>query len=793
MHPSGGGKKTMKEPKCPFKPSDLEPIGSTWVLANFHTHTPGSSDYAKDLVPSGNASHEKIARGILEDCLAQNIKVVAITDHNSPSFVRKKSEKFLVEPEKESYYAVMRSLIDRDPMKYGGILVLPGVEIGAENIHVLGLFPPSADPGWDVLSIASILDEGNCPPDIYGDANKSCTEFSVADAIDIIDARGGIAIPAHIDGPSGFLKEESQERLLKMIVSRPHLYAVEYINDKVRADLEKLLTKKRGNNDIYSAREGRSIAWTQACDAHFVVAFNKDQAGNGMPIGTVSRRTWLRLDPNALSFEAIRATLLDPENRVRVDKTARPRGRQGAYKPLPSDRTYVRAMHLDWGNNHKEKVPFNEGINTIVGAPKAGKTARVQAFSVVGSTRGDLGVTDNDDDRQSDGGPSLKSVDMILECGIDSKDNVLWWIHRKDPRWTFVAPVEVQGKKLQPLSGKKGAWVDLCPGAQFNRRALRNHFKGLPAALARRAPAIPQGFSLNNMKNMLDDQARTMRFVEKHYIPDSLVADHSKLYDELFKITNAPGSITPAQLASKINGVFKKLEGHRKKAIGELNKRYKDTDVGLGANRTKGKWSNMTKRKEIAARILELTDSTPDAVFDILKEIEDRVSLSLKFKKSKMEENAALSDRLSLALKGLLLVIGARDLGPVVIDAPGTYFEPAELVETMAAMLLDARERGAQFVVSVSNTNLPFAVDANALLVCDRDHRPGRIGPLNAGCSGGIENQDTAVWALDNLDGGGDLFDRREQYYANVLGSSLAVEQGRISDVLLSMSKSKTS
>lgn len=783
----------MKEPRCPFKPSDLEPIGSTWVLANFHTHTPGSSDYAKNLVPSGNTSHEKIARGILEDCLAQNIRVVAITDHNSPSFVRKKSKKFLVEPEKESYYAIMRSLIDKDPKKYGGILVLPGVEIGAENIHVLGLFPPSEDPGWDVLSIASMLDEGNCPPDFYGDAMKSCTEFSVADAIDIIDTRGGIAIPAHIDGPSGFLKEESQQRLLKMIVARPHLYAVEYIKDAVRVNLEKLLSKKRGKNDIYSAREGRSIAWTQACDAHFVRAFNKRQKGNGKPLGTTSRRTWLRLDPNALSFEAIRATLLDPENRVRVDKTGKPRGRQGAYQPLRSNRTYVRAMHLDWGNKHKEKVPFNEGINAIVGAPKAGKTARIQAFSVIGSTRGDLGVADNDDGPVSQGGPCLKSVDMILERGIGSKDDVLWWIHRKHRKWTFVAPVEVQGRKLQILGGKKGAWVDLRPGDQFNRRALRNHFNGLPAPLARRAPAVPQGFSLDSMKDMLDDQVRTMRFVEKHYIPDSLAKDNNKLHEELFKITNRPRSITSAQLSSKINGILKKLEEHRKKAVGELNKRYKDTDVGLMAKRTKGKWSNPTKRREIATRILEMTDRKPDAVFDILQEIEDRVSLSLKFKNSKMEENAALSDRLSLALKGLLLVIGARDLGPIVLDSPGAYFEPAELVETLAPMLLDARETGTQFVVSVSNTSFPFAVDANALLVCDRDPRPGRIGPLNAGSSGGIENQDTAIWALQNLDGGGDLFDRREQYYANVLGSSLAVEQGRIADVLLSLSKKKKS
>jgi len=447
-------------------------------------------------------------------------------------------------------------------------------------------------------------------------------------------------------------------------------------------------------------------------------------------------------------------------------------------------------MSVDWGHRHKEKIPFNPGINTFVGPPQAGKTARVQAFSVIGGTRSDMGVADPD--RNLDGsGPAAKAVDMLLERGLGAKDNLLWWIHREDALRAFVAPMEMKGKKLQVLSKKKGAWVDLHPGGRFNRRAIRSYLEALPVALSRRAPAIPQGFSLKSMKAMLDEPARIMRFVEKHYSPDSVFKKHRKLHDDLFRVMHRPGALSAVGLGSEIRRILQKLSKYRKKAVDALNRRYTQTDVGLRATKRPGTWKKAANRKKAAEQILAMTNPGPDEVFGALKGIEDRVSLSLTFKNAKLKENAALSDRLSLALKGLLLVIGARDLGPIVLDSPGAYFEPADLVRILAPMLLDARESGTQFVVSVSNTNFPFAVDANALLVCSRDPREGRVGPFNEEASGGIENPGTALWTLENLDGGGDLFDRREQYYAGVLGSSLAEEQGRISDVLLSMSKRK--
>lgn len=771
----------MTNPTCPIKPAQLESIGSAWVLANFHTHTPGSSDYTKKLRPTGALTHEKLAQGILDDCLAQNIRVIAITDHNSPSFVPKQWSPFRIDPEKESYYAIMRRLVSQNPKKYGGILVLPGVEIGAENIHVLGIFRPSDDPGFDVLTIASILEQGGCPPAFYGDATKSCTEFSVGDAIDIISARGGIAIPAHIDATSGFLKEEDQNRLLKMIVAHPNMFAVEYINDAARYKLEKYLCQKQGVDSIYSVRGGRAIAWTQSSDSHFVQSFDPNQDGNGMPLGTHSRRTWLRLDPDALSFDAVRAALLDPENRVRVDATKKARGRQGRYKPIPAGRTYIKSMQVDWGHNNKETISYNEGINAIVGSPEAGKSARTRLFSVAGCATASMSVVD-EDAIWAENSPSAKSVDMVLEQ-TGTSQNTLWWIHRKDANQAFVAPVERHNNNLRIVPRAPRKWINLFPNELFDRRSLANYFESLPEVWRKKAPSIPQGFSLQSMKSMLMDPVRTMWFVVTHYMPSEQVSAYTALTETLRELLLSPVAMSQTQLSNEIHAIFNKLDPLRKKAFTALNKHYKHNGVGIVAKRKKGKW-NTAKRKQVVAEILQLAHRTPQSVTPLMSKIEDTATISLCFDHPNLEQRAALSDRLHLAIQGMLLVIGAKRVGPIVLDAPGRFFEPGELVKILAPMVLDSRDEGIQFVMAADNHNLPFAVDANALIVCTRDPRPGRIGKLDIKCSGGLENYDTAMWALENLDGGGDMFSRREEYYQGVVGSSLAVEQESIAKVL---------
>ena len=50
-----------------------------------------------------------------------------------------------------------------------------------------------------------------------------------------------------------------------------------------------------------------------------------------------------------------------------------------------------------------------------------------------------------------------------------------------------------------------------------------------------------------------------------------------------------------------------------------------------------------------------------------------------------------------------------------------------------------------------------------------------------------LENNATAAWALENLDGGGKQFARRKQLYSRVIGADLADSQKMLADVIFKL------
>lgn len=759
----------MPDRNCPFTYDDATDWpGSRWVLANFHTHTPASSDYLRTQDPARQRSltPDEMAAAILDDCVVQGIRVLAITDHNTPSFVRaKRGAETVVVPEAGSYYAAMRRLVADPPegKAYSSVLVLPGVEIGAENIHVLGVFPPTPDPEFDAMHIAAILEEGNCLPTSYGDATASCTEFSVADAIDVVHERGGIAIPAHIDGPSGFLTEVSQARMLALILSRPHLFAVEYVNDACRVRMATLLTTG-GDHSVLAGRAGNPIAWTKSSDSHFTLARNASADGNGEPLGTSGRRTWLRLDPSDLTFESVRAALRDPDNRVRVDSTARTFGRQGSLPAPSTDRTYVRAMRVTWSDKSKDSFRVARGTSVLVGPPGAGKRARLEAISVASGVRPTMQGLD-----ATLGGASpsdAESVDLLLSRGSEPGAD-LWWLRRtaRKPGQVSVAALQVDNAARQVVASPPTD-VTVGAGGSFDHRAVRRFLEA-------QAMVAPRAFDVTDMDRMLADRARTGRFVEWHYTPEADRAAHRQLHADLWDFLLRPmPDETDDSLARGLQGLLASLQDYRTAAVAALNAFYKDRTPGLTPKLATGTWRKAGALT--AARAIRKLGSTrtEDAVWSELLKVEDGVSLSLR-----LAGDPAISDATRAALTGILLVLPASGVGPVILGGPEQHFEPEELAEQLAPAIQDAVEAGAQFIISVADKVFPFAVDADLLLVCERDRATGGVGGINSARSGGLDRQATAEWALRALDGGSDLVARRQALYADVIGQERAVRQ----------------
>ncbi len=123
-----------------------------------------------------------------------------------------------------------------------------------------------------------------------------------------------------------------------------------------------------------------------------------------------------------------------------------------------------------------------------------------------------------------------------------------------------------------------------------------------------------------------------------------------------------------------------------------------------------------------------------------------------------------------------LAITGARGLGPVIVDAPEAYFNPAELVEALAPAILQAKDQGRQFIVAVSDPAFPFAADAELVIPCERDRSGAGVGTLSP-AQGGLDNPRTAAWLLKNWEGSAKVFDRRKQLYEGVLGEMGAAER----------------
>ncbi|MCW8329245.1 hypothetical protein MD588_10550 [Photobacterium sp. SDRW27] len=158
-------------------------IGSQWFKFDFHTHTPASIDYRDQEIPNEVEW--------LKAVMQAEIDCVAITDHNSGSWINKLKETYIN--------------LDKSEQWYRPLHIFPGCEItistGASSIHLLALFDPSVDSNH----ITVLLDAcGIC--DDFGDPERTSSTESLETIIAKVKQAGGLSIPAHIEGSKGLLE-----------------------------------------------------------------------------------------------------------------------------------------------------------------------------------------------------------------------------------------------------------------------------------------------------------------------------------------------------------------------------------------------------------------------------------------------------------------------------------------------------------------------------------------------------------------------------------------------------------
>lgn len=299
--------------------------GSRFVRADLHVHTFSAPNEA--LRPP--ASVEDVARS----AKAQGISIVAITDHNSAERAR-----------------------DAARVSDDELLVIPGIEVPTADGHLLGLFAPDAVAQLEDFARGQVLRLRNLP------SGGQQSNRSIADLIDEIEARSGLAILAHIDTADGLLAR-ANPATLSSILTRPGLVGIEITQlasaTRFSDSDEDQITRERWQERVATLGRRAPLARLMSSDAHSLVEIGVDE-----PSRTLTR---LRLDE--LSFHAVRMALqAHPTARCRLEIELEP--------------TYPRAIRAGFEGGFLDGLvlELSANLTTLIGSRGSGKTTALRAI-----------------------------------------------------------------------------------------------------------------------------------------------------------------------------------------------------------------------------------------------------------------------------------------------------------------------------------------------------------------------------------------------------------------------------
>ncbi len=329
--------------------------GATFKKFDLHLHTPGEGQYftmpSCESVPSTPEEKLAFARRYIRQAREEaGLDAIAITNHNDTSWI-------------DAFRQAARGL-------YGDtFVVFPGIEIaaasGRNSIHILAIFPED-EP---VETLERFLDDdlGLTPDRRFhnpqpGDDNAQMQpapcDKSFTDVVEAIDARGGVAIAAHVFSHNGLLDSSENCGL-----SREQQFCCEkLLGVQINKGCIEELTKWQREvvtNQNPKFKRASPIACLNASDGRRLE-----------DVGT--QFTYIKCERP--TFTALKHALLDPQARIRL---------QG--NPPPKPACYLSALRLPkqdgfntTGFLRDVDVEFNPRLNCIIGARGAGKSAVIE-------------------------------------------------------------------------------------------------------------------------------------------------------------------------------------------------------------------------------------------------------------------------------------------------------------------------------------------------------------------------------------------------------------------------------
>ncbi len=318
-------------------------IGGKWWKIDFHLHTPGSYDYGHG---HGDESQKSVTPEIfLQCCMDKGLDCIVVTDHDTFKWVPRLRK-------------AAATLAESKAPNYKDITIFPGIEINVQgNVHLLGIF----DPEEDYEKLAGLIE-------LLG-INKELqtTDKAINDVMDIIISHNGIAIPAHVDAPSGLFGEVSRlskpENTTGLSTGAPTSVIKEALQVNGLLALEVLGTDFHNGQYVDSKL---NLTYVVGSDSHTTSTIG-------------DKFTWVKMGkPN---IEALRLALYDAQD--------------GAIRSCinskdPNDitgRTYIKNLVIEQGRcigrHGAYSISFSPWLNSLIGGRGSGKSTVLKFLRLI--------------------------------------------------------------------------------------------------------------------------------------------------------------------------------------------------------------------------------------------------------------------------------------------------------------------------------------------------------------------------------------------------------------------------
>jgi predicted metal-dependent phosphoesterase TrpH/ABC-type lipoprotein export system ATPase subunit len=315
--------------------------GAHFLRADLHIHSygPGGSYDVRDAGMTPQA--------IIDLAIAENLQLIAITDHNTVGNVR----------------AAYDYAADKE------ILLVPGVELSTPDGHLL-IYCKTPD------QIEAFCARLNISP------NKQACLNPMSQCLHLAAEFDGFGICAHVDKESGLeMAHPKFDAFKQEIFNCPNLLGLEitqppnhdwFSHIDAHADRRNCATIRRTH---LGHEEEISLAKVMGSDSHAL-------AGVGKNARNQKRLTRFKMD--WLSFDALRIAFLDCAARVRLEDF------------LPASIPHFVGMKLEGGFLKDQVVYFSRNLTCIIGGRGAGKSTLLESLRVASGGASENSIVDSE-------------------------------------------------------------------------------------------------------------------------------------------------------------------------------------------------------------------------------------------------------------------------------------------------------------------------------------------------------------------------------------------------------------